>query len=281
MNSRFSDRIGVTRPVTSIQVESMNAKLRNSIWNVLLTILKSDGDFFYRAVRLVQADFLKEPLDDLPTQSWDQHRWFKGLYARLKWYDVYNLVEFIVARARAITEMDFQREKWIERFNDVLKRELSGHRFVGGILSPISNEAEVASIEEAIAEAERTGLNGVRAHLTTSLKLLGQKPDPDYRNAIKEAISAVESAANCITGSESGGLKKALSKLSSESEIHKALQQGFIKLYGYSSDEDGIRHAILEESDVGYDEAKFMIVACSAFVNFLIAKAEAASLLGN
>lgn len=43
--------------------------------------------------------------------------------------------------------------------------------------------------------------------------------------------------------------------------------------------EDGIRHAILEEPNVGFHEAKFMLVACSAFVNFLISKAEAASLL--
>ncbi len=41
-----------------------------------------------------------------------------------------------------------------------------------------------------------------------------------------------------------------------------------LKLYGYSSDEDGIRHAILEEKEIGFDEAKFMLVACSGFVNY-------------
>jgi hypothetical protein len=62
--------------------------------------------------------------------------------------------------------------------------------------------------------------------------------------------------------------------------LHPALEKAFLSLYGYSSDEDGIRHPILDDpSSVGFDEAKFMLVACSAFVNFLIAKAGAAGLL--
>ena len=116
-------------------------------------------------------------------------------------------------------------------------------------------------------------------HLQTSAQLLGKRPDPDYRNSIKEAISAVESAVKRISGVESGGLDTALKKLADVSEIHPALKEGFLKLYGFSSDESGIRHAILEKAKVGFDEAKFMLVACSAFVNFLVSKAEAGGLL--
>ena len=282
MNRKFSDRIGVTQPVTLIQVDSMNEELQNSIWNVILMILHVEDNppYLARAVQVIAREFLKTPVDALPDQRYYRHVWLKEFYYALDWYEVYNFLEFLVNNVSSIDGGgSVQLGRWISIFDDVLKRELSGYRFIEGVLAPISSEAEVASIEEAIAEAERTGLNGVRAHLTTSLELLSQRPDPDYRNSIKESVSAVESAANCITGSESGGLKKALSKLSTESEIHGALKEGFEKLYGYSSDEDGIRHAILKEPNVGYDEAKFMVVACSAFVHFLIAKAEAASLL--
>ena len=67
--------------------------------------------------------------------------------------------------------------------------------------------------------------------------------------------------------------------MSKKTELHGTLKSAFKQLYGYTSDEDGIRHAILEDKKVGFDEAKYMIVACSAFVNFLISKAEAAGLL--
>lgn len=80
-------------------------------------------------------------------------------------------------------------------------------------------------------------------------------------------------------GTDSATLDAALKELSKKTEIHGALSSGFSKLYGYTSDESGIRHAILEEPNIGFAEAKYMIVSCSAFVNFLIQKADAAGLV--
>ena len=53
--------------------------------------------------------------------------------------------------------------------------------------------------------------------------------------------------------------------------IHSGLKSAFIILYGYTSDANGIRHA----GDIGgasstFEEAKFMLVSCSAFINYLI-----------
>ena len=70
-----------------------------------------------------------------------------------------------------------------------------------------------------------------------------------------------------------------MNALAEKAEIHGALKAGFSKLYGFTSDEDGIRHAILDQPTVGFTEAKFMIVACSAFVHYLILKSEEAGLL--
>ncbi|MGI6085628.1 MAG: hypothetical protein ACOYIF_09305 [Acetivibrionales bacterium] len=53
-------------------------------------------------------------------------------------------------------------------------------------------------------------------------------------------------------------------------EIHPAMKTAFEKLYGYPSDASGIRHSgQLGGSDSTFEEAKFMIVACSAFINYL------------
>ena len=53
--------------------------------------------------------------------------------------------------------------------------------------------------------------------------------------------------------------------------IHGALKSAFNILYGYTCDANGIRHA----GDIGgpsstFEEAKFMLVSCSAFINYLI-----------
>jgi hypothetical protein len=51
-----------------------------------------------------------------------------------------------------------------------------------------------------------------------------------------------------------------------------------VKLYASTSDKDGVRHAVLDQSTISFAEAKFMLLACSAFVNFVL---EAASARGS
>ncbi|MBY0098678.1 hypothetical protein [Mesobacillus maritimus] len=61
-------------------------------------------------------------------------------------------------------------------------------------------------------------------------------------------------------------------------QMHGALREGFLKIYGYTSDGDGIRHALIEEPSLSFEDAKFMLVACSAFVNYLVVKSEKAGI---
>jgi hypothetical protein len=68
-------------------------------------------------------------------------------------------------------------------------------------------------------------------------------------------------------------LGDALKAMNSQIAIHPAMREGMNKLYGYTSDEGGIRHALLDESDIDEAEAKFMMVTCSAFVNFCVQRA--------
>jgi hypothetical protein len=109
------------------------------------------------------------------------------------------------------------------------------------------------------------------SHLDTALARLADRSAPDYRNSIKESISAVEAVCQILTGDPKATLGQALKKLS----IHSALEKGFSAIYGYTSDADGIRHALYEESILDADDAKFFLVSCSAFVNYLIAKSTA------
>jgi hypothetical protein len=83
-------------------------------------------------------------------------------------------------------------------------------------------------------------------------------------------MSAVESAVRIITGDHKATLGDALKKLDSVKALHPALMQAMGKLYGYTSDEGGIRHSLIDFSKVDEADAKFMIVACSAFMNFCV-----------
>jgi hypothetical protein len=71
----------------------------------------------------------------------------------------------------------------------------------------------------------------------------------------------------------------ALKVLEQRWEIHPALKAAFSRLYGYSSDKQGIRHPLLDEASASVDEAEalFMFGACAAFVSYLIGKAGTAA----
>ena len=63
-------------------------------------------------------------------------------------------------------------------------------------------------------------------------------------------------------------LGKALNNL--KVEIHPALKSAYSSIYGYTSDENGTRHANgIGEKNATFEEAKYMLVSCSAFVNYL------------
>jgi len=154
--------------------------------------------------------------------------------------------------------------------NECFKNEFIGYRFIGDKISPISNEYEVKEISDAIIN----DYESVREHIVKANKYLADREKPDYENSIKESICAVEAMCSIITGSK--GREASLGNMLKELEkkgivIHKALQSAFSNLYGYSSDANGIRHA----GDLGgpnstFEDAKFMLVTCSAFINYLM-----------
>jgi hypothetical protein len=103
------------------------------------------------------------------------------------------------------------------------------------------------------------------------VELLADRKSPDYRNSIKESISAVEAIANRAAGTTGKTLGQAIDAMSLD--LHGALAEAFKKLYGYTSDASGIRHALMDEPNLELEDAMFMLVTCSAFVNFVVAKA--------
>jgi hypothetical protein len=290
---RFSERIGAAKP-KQIQYDDMDEDLRNSLWNYVYDIHENiDYDYWTGLIRRLALFFFKTPVDQISPYIDIKREWIKAQFYSLNWYEAYDFIEFIVKNHDPTmviginlgygpnSEHHSTQEDLIETFNFILKMEFSGFRFISGVLAPITNEIEIKEIESAIENANEKMIQGVQEHLSQALELLGKKPDPDYRNSIKESISAVGSVAKQISGKEkAASLVVPLKELNDKTDIHPALQEGFNRIYGYTSDEDGIRHSITEEeSNAGFEEAQFMLVSCSAFVNFLIAKAEKAGLL--
>ena len=277
----FSQRMGLVPIIKVAQVDSIDKPLQNSLWNVLITVCfagfnsrdrtyrdRLRGSNFHDFANATYRDFYKTTIDTLP-QNWSAFKSvIKESFFKMSWHRAYTFLEFVVGLNHRGTS-----EALIEEFNKVLERENSAYRFVSGKVTPITSSDEIEEIEKAISGSDQYA--GVRTHLQTSLGLLTDRQNPDYRNSIKESISAVESLAKRLVGDDKATLGQALKILETKHNLHGSLKSAFLTLYGYTSDASGIRHALLDNATAPTKaDARFMLICCSAFINFAIDSVE-------
>ena len=190
-----------------------------------------------------------------------------------EWFIKFDLIEFTInVLVKKAPRNDRQYAAVVNNFvnllNATFKRLDYAYRVLDGQIVEITDEAEIVSIEEAVKQSD-----AVSMHFSEALKHLSSRPEPDYRNSIKESISAVEALCRDITGEATlGSALKSLEKKGVV--IPRFLSSGIQQLYVYTNDErTGIRHALMDGSEApAFDEAKFMLVVCSAFVNYIQGK---------
>ena len=262
----------------------MDAPLRNRLWNLVHTFLLSKiyddryenllSDRSRGLIQTLNQHFFKITFSEISNYAPTEHKKIYGWFFKAEWYEVYDFLEFV-----PVCLEDDEIEGFKSLCNDVLESESSGYRFVENQIAPIVNEVEIQAVEQAIDGCSTHQFDGARKHFDSALEKLSDRPKPDYRNSIKESISAVESVCAIISGDTKATLGQALKKIKDSVGLHPALEKGLSSIYGYTSDADGIRHAMIEESDCDLADAKYMLVSCSAFINYLIMKAEKAGLL--
>jgi hypothetical protein len=272
----FSQRSGIRPLSKAIQRERIDDDLRNALWSsfhetFVIAYSYEEGHRLapYYPLRdelnnwryVLWTQFYRNPSDTKPS--------FKELVAQLRteffgaeWHWIFDLLEFSAKHAEKCGPL------LIRHANAQLEREHSAYRFVGSEIVEITDRTEIASIEEAVS-----GPKMVKNHLERAIELLSDRRTPDFRNSIKESISAVEAICRLISNNQNDTLGAAVKKVAKKNPLHPAFEQALLKLYGFTSDEGGIRHALMEEPSLEYADARFMLVLCSAFINFLLTRA--------
>lgn len=277
---RFSERQGIIKAKDALQIDSIDDGLRSGLWNAVdLYYFKNTGDYIHNSrykvfFTILWHNFFKLPLDTMDNWAGTTKLQIRTWFFNWNWYEVYDFIEYITT-----IESPTQPDDFIRFCNKVLERDRSGYRFINGIIAPITSELEVEEIDNALNNSKDANLIGVKTHLENALRMLSDKESPDYRNSIKESISAVESISKVLSSGSKHSLGSALDKIKGKIKLHPALEKGFKQIYGYTSDTDGIRHALMEESTCDFEDAKYMLVSCSAFINYLTVKADKSGLL--
>lgn len=272
----FSKRKGYAPLSDTLQKEGMDDALRNGLWNALYLCIweKSEYSSYHENFKSSNLYYLfehywhnlfKAPLDNLPSYLSEAHNRVRDHYFNCSWYEVYDFIEFTAQNCP-----DYLRKEFTDFCNHVLENEKSTYRFVDNQLTDLTADEEIESIESAISVSGK--YIGVTEHLKTALRFVSDRKSPNYRNSVKESISSVESLCKSISGDPKANLGTALKKIEENHKLHPAFKKAFSNLYGFTSDSNGIRHALLEESTITYSDAKFMLVSCSAFVNYILGK---------
>lgn len=167
-----------------------------------------------------------------------------------------------------------------ERFPIVINNIFTGQRSAYRVVDndtfiPISSSEEESALKAAFSTTSEAKFAGTRAHLRNSVVAIS---DGKFADSVRESIHAVESVARTLE--PTAKLSKALARLESSIRLHPSMKQGFASLYGYTSDEEGIRHPLLEAGDPAVDEADalFMLGACASFVTYLTTKVRTSGL---
>ncbi len=274
----FSQRMGITPMKKAFQREALDEETRNRLWNALFEEL-----FQYKNERVkIRGNFQDsrraKEVERICTRMYDEY-WkrihagkksynsadaslelIKGFILKGYWWQSLDVIEYI------LKSIEYEYIELNTLVNKVFEQENCAYRVIDNQIVEVTDEQEIAAIETAITD----GAGPVVTHLRQALVLLSDRKQPDFRNSMKESISAVEAHCRLLLGNDKLTLGQALKQIKQRVNLHPALEESVSKLYGFTSDSGGIRHSLTagtEEPD--YAEAKFMLVACTNFINFL------------
>lgn len=270
----FSERYGYIKPSDVIIRETITPVIQNAICSCYDRLERQARGYDYIALeKYIWRYFLNRRENDyVEDVVYAKSYIFTNfiLSDDIEWYHKLDLVEFVIEylydpkckiSAPAVTS-------FVSELNTEFARLNFAYRIVDKEIVEITSEQEILTVESALASSTAN----IRQHLNDALKLLSQCPVADSRNSIKESISAVEAFCREKTGESTLG--KALCKLETNGvNFPKMLKEAFDKLYAYTNQkETGIRHSLMDENGTyvpSTDEALFMLVSCSAFINYL------------
>lgn len=263
----FSERHGYRKIWDRLFWEDLSDDFKKDIWDILNLHQRN-----YKKL----TDFLCKIWNKFYDEStpkfnlWSRSTFYEKIklkFLSLESDKIYDFMEAFLMYF--VSEKD--KNKIITELNRTFKQKHYPYRIISDRVTPIITIIEIKEIEKALNIPDR--YQPVREHLSKALDKWADIKTPDYENSIKESICAVESLVEILQGK-----KGTLGDLIENLNIHPAMKKGFKKLYGWSSDDSGIRHGEYGESfPCGEGEARYMLMTCSAFINYVIAKCEKTS----
>ena len=270
----FSQRHGYEPLPEPMRLEFLSDDLRRELRDIFYDLLIEEGSIFERDKILffvrVLSRFFKQPKDEIRKSVDGIYEILgKDILPEYQFNRVLDLIELIVNDADVNQTLFENIQLLFEQHSVAYYLDLSQQPYK--FHPRCTKEQGIATIK-AINTIQENGMDGSASHLRQAAVHINAQ---QYGDSIADSIHAVESVAKLIDPKAARTLTPALKNLEKQGlQLHPALKEGFEKLYGYTSNEQGIRHALINKTspEVGLDEAMFMFGACASFAAYLVSK---------
>ena len=272
----FSQRYGYAPMPETMRLEEISDGLRREIFNAIREIILRDAlmstfleEEAKRFVERVLGKVLGKAEHEIDATYNNALNQFGKVTQDSPFNVVLDLVEIIANDGPQTKDFVNRVSISFERYAAAYRLDTSQspYRFF-----PQTSKEQGQAVRQAIDTLRKSGMEGSDTHLRRAAEHINAG---QYGDSIADSIHAVESVAKKIDQKANKTLGPALDSLEKAGLLkHSALREAFKKLYGYASNEQGIRHALLDKDspDVGLDEAVFMFGACASFAAYLVGK---------
>lgn len=269
----FSQRYGYEEVPPQLKLNEVSPELRRLLDYALdleIARVKKSGfersyfaEGWLRVSRDFHVRFLRKGASSYENSPYELRLTLEKYCAKAPIQKLFDLVEFF-AQHRGTT--DDLRDDLSAAFHDAR----AAYRLADGRVIAIGSGEQGKAVETALTATEELGANSARQHLVAAGIALRTG---DWPGSVRESIHAVEAIARWLEP-EAKTIAPALSKLEKSGHLHPALKSALSSLYGYTSDEEGVRHAKVfnDEAQVDEADALFMLGACASFVSYVLAK---------
>ncbi len=270
----FSQSHGIEPLPEPLRLGRINQRARNLFWDVLwtrtqhrmgragLTDFLVFGPPWNEIFSSLHRDYWERPADELP-QAPEMLREYKRFFLQAPFNRCFDVLQMMMQHPACPPDLVTAIQGVFDDCHLAYRIDTTSTPRI----LPAATEQEGDALIGALQDLEGAGLGGAATHLRQAGERIREA---DWAGSIRESLHAVESVATRVAPDDADTLGKALSVLERQADLHGALKKGFAALYGYASDEDGIRHSLSgAESKATQDEAIFMIGACAAFCSYL------------
>ena len=285
----FSQAYGYEELPQPLKLEEVSHEARTKLWNSLydqvahtlsdqrrpsnpLVVYRGLGRPWRAILKSIHEDLFDLPVDEFfpPDLFVEEIDTFRSVYKPMFTDAPFNRVFDLILAIMRHPECPSEFTESVGRIFDKCRLAYVLDAGPRPTIYPATTKEEGNAVLRATADLSDAGLAGAVSHLRRASDCIREG---DYPGAVRESIHAVESTARHFDPTAKT-LGPALRSLETAGALHPALKQAFSNLYGYTSDEQGIRHALIDnpQANVGQDEAVFMLGACAAFSSYLARK---------